>query len=587
MLAIISDNKHIQLDQVAGAEEVLIRWFSVRDPRAHYMQGPAGDIGNAWDGWYRRYHTRYQRLALPFLEELKRCCTHFNIPLEVIDKRPAPIYPAPQPDQITNTLIEGITLEDYQVRAMKAACDYEVGLFSAKTGAGKTELMCGLIKMFRCPTLVLTDQIVVLNQIVERLRIRKVVHRDDIGMFCFGKMPDDNLVIVGSIQSVSTPSKPEKEKTRLTGKQILNRCMKWIEAEQERQADGHEPFSDEQRHLLKALPHTVADSLINNPEEVSNLPDEHINQLVDYCNGLEWERRRKWYASRIKKAKAIQEFVRRCDMCLVDEADLATTQQYARLFKHYFNGRRRYGFSGTPFDKQKPVQNLMLKEHLGSIIASADRDEVEQAGRIVPITFFMIAVGLDGNKEDKRAYDIAMKEEIINNEKFHKLVAKLVAQYPDDGTLILVDTSPIEPLGKALEDIIPGAKFIYGKTKNKQRDGMIKKFESRELKCLIGSKILKRGFDLKGGCENLIIIGGGGKWSDFNQKVGRAVRLNKRGKARVFGFFFLNNKYLYTHSRENLKAVVSMGYKAKVLIRKVAIDGEKFITSRFRIPKGV
>ena len=35
---------------------------------------------------------------------------------------------------------------------------------------------------------------------------------------------------------------------------------------------------------------------------------------------------------------------------------------------------------------------------------------------------------------------------------------------------------------------------------------------------MIGSHILKRGLDLEGGVENLIIIGGGGKWSEYNQK---------------------------------------------------------------------
>jgi superfamily II DNA or RNA helicase len=580
MIARIKDNKYINIDQLtAGAENALIEWFSVRDP-SFYKSG-----GNVhWDGVYRRYNTQHQRLYLPFLGELQLCCKAHNIPLEIIDERPAPKFPAPQKDQITESFIEGIKAEVYQIRAWHAACDHEIGIFSATTGSGKTEVMCGLVKMFRCPTIIITEQIVVLEQIIERLSLRNVVHNNDIGQFCFGKMPDSNIVIVGSIQSISTPKKPNKDDVAVTGKRVLKQSMDWIEKEVEWAQTGKP--EDEVPHLRRALSSSTIEKLIADPDYLHEMSSENLGLLVDYCNQLEYERRMKWYKTRLKKAKAIQAMIKgKCELLIIDEADLATTQQYARLFKHIYTGRRRYGVTGTPFDKAKPVQNLFLKEHLGSIISVAKRDEVEKAGRIVPVKFTMIAVGADGDKQDGRAYDIALKEEMIENEKFHMLVAKLVRNYPDDGTLILVDTSPIQPLGEALEKMIPGSKFIFGKTKPKDRSRILGEFESRELKCLIGSKILKRGLDLSGGVENLIIIGGGAKWSDFEQKIGRALRLNKSGKSRVFGFFFLNNKYLYKHSRENLKAIVSMGYTTRVLVNGKILDGQKFIKSRFRIPR--
>jgi hypothetical protein len=65
--------------------------------------------------------------------------------------------------------------------------------------------------------------------------------------------------------------------------------------------------------------------------------------------------------------------------------------------------------------------------------------------------------------------------------------------------------------------------------------------------------------------------------------VGRAVRINDRGWARIFCFFFLNNKYLYYHSRENLKAVVGLGYTTKIMFGGKMIDAKSFIKSKFRI----
>jgi superfamily II DNA or RNA helicase len=288
----------------------------------------------------------------------------------------------------------------------------------------------------------------------------------------------------------------------------------------------------------------------------------------------------------MSKAKEIQSLIAQCDLIITDEADLSCTSQYAQLYRNYFHGRRKYGLSGTPFDKSKPVQNLLLKENMGNVIFEAGREEVQAVGRIIPIKYIMIAVEPD-DREDARAYDIALREDLVENEPFQDLIASIPAAFPSDGTLILVDTSPIEPLGRALEQKIPNSKFIFGTTPAPERRKYIELFENRKLTCLIGSKILKRGLDLEGGVENLVIVGGGAKWSDFEQKVGRAVRKNKRGWARVFGFFFLTNKYLYRHSREQLKALVNMGYEAKVVIGGREIDGTKFVHSRFRIPKQI
>jgi superfamily II DNA or RNA helicase len=197
----------------------------------------------------------------------------------------------------------------------------------------------------------------------------------------------------------------------------------------------------------------------------------------------------------------------------------------------------------------------------------------------------MFAYGEDGDAQDRTAFDIAEREIIIDSVAFHKKVLQIVNSFPGDGTLILLDTSNIEDLGINLTEMIPGSAFIYGKTPKKRRKELIKAFEDRTLKCLIGGKIIKRGLDLAGGVENLIIIGGGKLWSEFDQKLGRAVRNNNRGWARVFSFMFLNNYYLYRHSREQLKALISLGYAAKVIFKHYTLDGEAYVKSRFRRPK--
>jgi len=569
MIARILDNHFINLEQLSPAiEEHLIRWFSVRSPRAHF-------ISSGWDGWFRRYNVERRRLALPFLNELIQRCKKANIPLDICDERPAPKYPAPQEDQITETLLDGITLDSYQVRSIRCCCKEEIGLVNVPVGGGKTELMAGLIKSYRCPTVVITEQIVVLEQIVDRLTLRNVVHNNDIGLFCHGYMPDNNLVVVGSIQSLSTPKRPDKEE--IFKNFVINDALKTLT----NWANKHDERVEEVFEYAPGL----AEAIYDNPGGIMALKGRFLQYVTDYFRERDWKIKLSAYKTRLEHATKIQDFVAKCDLLLVDEADLATTSQYAALFKKYFKGRRRYGFTGTVNDKDKPVQTLLLKEHLGNIIAEASRDEVREAGRTVPIRFVMLAVGEDGDKTDGRAYDIAEKEELIENVEFHKLVANVVSSFPDDRTLILIETSPIEPLGYALQELIPGSRFVYGQTPREERKDCVDRFEKGVLKTIIGSKIFKRGLDIKGGVENLIIIGGGAKWSDFDQKIGRAVRVNKRGWARVFGFFHLSNKYLYKHSRENLKAVVSMGYSTKILVNGREIDGKDFIKSQFRLRK--
>ncbi len=565
MLACIKDNHHIYFEQVTqGSEDALISWFSVRDPKAYFINK---DASNGYDGWTRRYSIKHQRVYLPYLDEVKLCCQFHRIPLEIRDERPSPTYPAPRPDQITNTLLNGITLEQYQVDSLRVACEKDIGIFDLTTGAGKTELIAGIVKMFRCPSVIITEQIVVLNQIVARLSMRGVVHRNDIGMFCHGHMPDGNLVIVGSIQSISTPSKPDKGDITFTIKQLRKRLLSSVE--------------NEDKHLSEVFPKKLLDVLNEFPEGIDKLPEKYLALYDKYLVESEWEMRKKSYETRLENAMKIQDMIKECDLALVDEADLATSAQYSMLFRSYFKGRRRYGFSGTPFNNKKPVNNLILKGNLGSTIFKVERNVVEAAGRIIPVKCYWIVYGNPLQRFDSRTYDIALKEDIIDNVDFHNIVKGIVDRFPDDGTLILIDTSPIAPLGEALEELIPNSKFIYGKTSNKERDKYLKAFEQRELKVLIGSKILRRGLDLDNGVENLIVIGGGGDWSDLTQKVGRSVRLNKRGWARVFGFFTLTNKYLYKHSRENLKAVVDLGYPTKVIGQGIDTDGSDLIKSRF------
>jgi len=513
MLVRILNNQTLKFEQITQPEEdVIIKEFSIKHPRSIYIDTEMGNF----DGWIRKYRYKTQTMSRALLGELISVCKKHGLPLNIKDDRPPPKYPAPDPESIKDDILPGIVLDPHQLRAAKACCRAECGLVSVPTGGGKSEIIAVIAKMYNCPTVIIAEQIVVIEQIKKRLELRDVV--EEVGLFCCGKRPNDQQVIVGSIQSIIIPSNPPKK-------------------------------------LKKDTPES-------------------------------YEAKMKGYKTRRKNARTLREIIKKCDLLMVDECDKATTRNYRKLFRYWYKGRRRYGFSGTCEDPAKPVENLNMKENLGSIIARASRAELEAINRIIPVTYTAMAFGDPSQKHNKAAYDIAENDHIVENEKFHKLVSKLAImksnESDDHGVLILVEKIN---LGKALEELIPGSKFIYGKTSKTKRRKIIEGFENRDIKVLIGGKIVKRGLDLNGGCESLIIATGGRLWSDFDQKVGRAVRQNKRGFSEIYDFYFLCNYYLYEHSRGRLKAIVNMGYPAKVIFPHVVLEAKKFIKSRFRIPK--
>lgn len=523
MRAILEDNKWIWFDNITTEEEDLL-WvdFSVSDPNAYIDPSQLG----MWDGVYRKYNRSKRRMARPLLSMLRGVCNRYGLPLEICDRRGPPLYEPLDPEKVDENFLPGIVLDDHQVRAIKKACSVECGIINVPTGGGKTEIACGICKAIDCPTVIVADQTVVVDQLKKRLELREI--DTDIGMFYAGKRPSDQTIVVGSIQSLHAPSAPP---------------------------------------ML--------------PEQKEGESDEDFMK-----RSSKWEKQYQAYKTRKKNAQYLRQYVKKADMIIVDECDKCTHDIYKKLFRHWFNGRRRYGISGTPFDDSKPVENMVVQEHLGSIIVKETRDKLVEIGRIIPCNYTMIGVGPYDGIRDSAAHDIAKDEYMVHNQSFHRLIASITKKYPDDGTLILVDREPLgHSIVEAIRSVGLSAHFIYGKTPKKKRDEIIKSFEDRKITALVGGKIVDRGLDLDGGCENLIIATGGKLQSEFEQKIGRALRHNKKGKSRVFDFYFRCNKYLYNHSKARLKIMVNLGYDSKVILPGGSIKGEDLINRNFRLTK--
>jgi len=222
---VIEDNRWIRLTQVFEAHaSALEKHFRVKDPNAHHSMAMKR---NHWDGYHRFYKSGTQTLRRGYLKEVIQLCIDNDFPYEIVDKRLKSKWPIPAPDSFDKHLVDvelkgkKVEAHDHQVRCWNSVCKatvhplFEIGTHSHPTGGGKSLMMAGIVKLFRCPTVIITEQSIVLNQIVDSLKLFDVVHHDDIGEFYSGKMIGNNLVCVGSIAALQTPKKPVFAKLKM------------------------------------------------------------------------------------------------------------------------------------------------------------------------------------------------------------------------------------------------------------------------------------------------------------------------------------------------------------------------------------
>lgn len=271
---------------------------------------------------------------------------------------------------------------------------------------------------------------------------------------------------------------------------------------------------------------------------------------------------------------------------LVHNCDRSASDTYKKVIRTHFKGRRKYGFSATPYDDAKPIKNINVEENFGPIVFEMNRKEVEERGRIIPCKYRSI-VYEDPNFDlhNKITLDEATNMFMIENQRFHDIIFGICNVHKGERNMILTERIPLgENLLARAQTLGLNARFIYGSTPKSERDRIIAEFAAGQLDVLIGGKIVNRGLDIKGGVDNLIVATGGKLRSDFLQKIGRALRVNNRGFSYVYDFLFRCNHYLYEHSKARLATIIDAGYESKVLFGYANLDGKEFVRRNYQPP---
>jgi len=201
----------------------LYDYFSEAIPGSHFMRKNSKFGG--WDGKKHYYSRQTGRFPIGLLPDLMKFIARNGIEIQ---KTNSYSYIRPSLTNITVDFLDGISLRDYQIEAIKESIKRPFGIIKSATGSGKTECMCGIAKSYSN-----AKQILILvnkKDLVVQTRNRMVKRGiTDIGVY-YGEERDPNKrIVVATVQSIVRPEtyydKSGKKKTRhiITCPELLDR----------------------------------------------------------------------------------------------------------------------------------------------------------------------------------------------------------------------------------------------------------------------------------------------------------------------------------------------------------------------------
>jgi superfamily II DNA or RNA helicase len=257
---------------------------------------------------------------------------------------------------------------------------------------------------------------------------------------------------------------------------------------------------------------------------------------------------------------------------IVDEAHrCGNTKMYKTVCNSLVNTGYRIGFSATGW--REAGDNLVMEGLLGPTIIKVTPEELTNLGVLVKPKFYMVSIP-DSNKLYSNYSSIShtyltpnqkpirlevYRQEIINNPIRNRCIADITKWYLqtkiNGSALILVEN--IEH-GEIIQDLLQkelgiAVPYVHGKSHIREREEVLEKLNSQELKVVVASAIFNEGKDIKS-LGMLIIAGGGQASSKLLQQVGRVTRTAKsKTSCLVFDFFDEEQFYLSANSVKRKK----------------------------------
>lgn len=265
--------------------------------------------------------------------------------------------------------------------------------------------------------------------------------------------------------------------------------------------------------------------------------------------------------------KKLQEY----KVCLVDEADLATSKTYQTILSTLYHCPVRVGLSGTLWVYRKDkVKTEKLRALFGQEVFTISNQDLIKLGHSsdVKVNIF------EGNTTEevpgnfRLEYDAA----ITKNLDRHKKIMARVKLHASEGTTPLLIFGQYH---EHIENLYKVAKKMFGKKytvdwvhhERKDRQDVVRRFRDGEIDILIGSQILKRGknFPLT---KCIINASGGYSFTTVLQgPIGRAVRAHESKEFTVVEDIWDEGFYLKRHSRRRIAAYKGEEFNVRLLYK--------------------
>lgn len=263
------------------------------------------------------------------------------------------------------------------------------------------------------------------------------------------------------------------------------------------------------------------------------------------------------------------ELLQKFELVILEEAHEAGGNSYFEIMKHCANAHYRLALTATPFMRGDAESNMRLMACSGAIGIKVTEKELIDKGILATPYFKTIKVGYN---PDKVAYQAAEKNKkaaantqmgwnstwqrayklgiVYNKARNDAIINETVraARLKLPVMILVQHKSHGGGLYWALKERGIAVEWIYGESKQGEREAALKRLGEGDTQVLIGSTILDVGVDAP--AVGVIVLAGGGKAEvALRQRIGRGLRAKKNmpNVAFIVDFEDKTNSHLYEH----------------------------------------
>jgi superfamily II DNA or RNA helicase len=239
-------------------------------------------------------------------------------------------------------------------------------------------------------------------------------------------------------------------------------------------------------------------------------------------------------------AKKDKKFFTRFGLLIIDEFHHSSASTYLDLNKWCVNAFYRYGFTGT-FIRSDGV-DMPMHGVLSNVIFRKSTSELIEEDFLVRPYITVQEVVIPKSKAPYAEAYAAITEYV----PFNQVVAGFCQTKVKEGkqTLVLVRR---KEHGRMLASMIPGAIFVSGSDKGKEREAIKRDFIMKKIRCMVATEIFGEGQDIP---SIDVLVNARLQKTEIQtaQGIGRALRkADGKDKAEVFDFLIVGQRHLHDH----------------------------------------